>query len=208
MRAWSIGLIGLLSPLLCAGLWSWGTYHLVWREDFSTCPEAFRMGPPSCPVQGMVSFSRTRRGLYTAIFHVCGHLWRHRAEYTRMLRASYCLPADNLRATCHQVASNLYKPLPKQPGKSEGFDSCDRPSNLTQIGFKSSIFQPVWPWNLTDDLEKTTGHLFSTTSSFVHHFKAMGEFKLELQSGNSQFGSKSVIFCPVWSWNLMDDLEK
>ena len=27
-------------------------------------------------------------------------------------------------------------------GKSEGFDSCDRPSNLTQIGFKSSIFQP------------------------------------------------------------------
>ena len=28
-------------------------------------------------------------------------------------------------------------------GKSEGFDSCDRPSNLTQTGFKSSIFQPV-----------------------------------------------------------------
>ena len=29
MRGWSIGLIGLLSPLLCAGLWSWGTYHLA-----------------------------------------------------------------------------------------------------------------------------------------------------------------------------------
>ena len=28
VRAWSIGLIGLLSPLLCASLWSWGTYHL------------------------------------------------------------------------------------------------------------------------------------------------------------------------------------
>ena len=27
--------------------------------------------------------------------------------------------------------------------KSEGFGSCGRPSNLTQIGFKSSIFQPV-----------------------------------------------------------------
>ena len=39
-------------------------------------------------------------------------------------------------------------------GKSEGFDSCDRPSNLTQTGFKSSIFQPVWPWNLMDDPEK------------------------------------------------------
>ena len=41
-----------------------------------------------------------------------------------------------------------------QQGKSEGFDSCDRPSNITQIGFKSSIFQPVWPWNLMDDLDK------------------------------------------------------
>ena len=41
--------------------------------------------------------------------------------------------------------------------------SCDRPSNLTQIGFKSSIFQPVWPWNLMDDLEKQWG-----TSSILH----------------------------------------
>ena len=32
-----------------------------------------------------------------------------------------------------------------QQGKSEGFDSRDRPSNLTEIGFKLSIFQPVWP---------------------------------------------------------------
>ena len=32
------------------------------------------------------------------------------------------------------------KDIAKQ-GKSKGFDSCDRPSNLTQIGFKSSIFQ-------------------------------------------------------------------
>ena len=41
-------------------------------------------------------------------------------------------------------------------------------------------------------------HLFYTVSSFVHHFKAIGEFKLELQSGNAQFGSKSVIFFPAW----------
>ena len=58
-----------------------------------------------------------------------------------------------------------------------------------------------WPW-------KTIGHLFYTTSSFVHHFKAMGEFKLKLQSGNAQFGSKSAIFCPVWPWNLTDDLKQ
>ena len=134
-----------------------------------------------------------------------------------------------------------------QQGKSEGFDSCDRPSHLTQIGLKSTIVRPcdleiwwmtpinnkahllyniklcvsfhihqwiqtgvtvrkrpiwvklddffscvtlqfdVWPW-------KTTGHLFYATSSFVHHFVAIGEFKLELQSGNAQFGSNSTIF--------------
>ena len=32
----------------------------------------------------------------------------------------------------------------------------------------------------------------------MHPFKAIGEFKLGLQSGNAQFGSKSVIYCPMW----------
>ena len=41
---------------------------------------------------------------------------------------------------------------------------------------------------------KTIGHLFYATSSFVQHFVAIGEFKLELQSGNAQSGSKSTIF--------------
>ena len=55
---------------------------------------------------------------------------------------------------------------------------------------------------------KTIGHLFYATSSFLHHFKAIRKLKLELQSGNAQFGSKSTIFCPAWPWNLTDDLEK
>ena len=38
-----------------------------------------------------------------------------------------------------------------------------------------------WPW-------KTIGHLFCTTLSFVQHFKAIGIFELDLQSGNVQFG--------------------
>ena len=71
----------------------------------------------------------------------------------------------------------------------------------------STIFRAVWPWNLTDDL-KTIGHLFNATSSFVHHFVAVGEFKFELQSGNAQSGSNSTIFRAVWPWNLTDDLEK
>ena len=36
---------------------------------------------------------------------------------------------------------------------------------------------------------KTIGHLFYATSSFVHHFVAIGEYKLELQSGNTH---------PIW----------
>ena len=59
----------------------------------------------------------------------------------------------------------------------------------------------VRPW-------KTIGHLFYATSSFVHHFVAIGDFKLELQSGNAQFGSNSTIFRAVWPWNLTDDLGK
>ena len=137
-------------------------------------------------------------------------------------------------------------------GKSEGFDSCHRPSYLTQIGFKSSIFHPVWPWNLMDDQKttnrapllcyfklfasfrshwwiqtgvtvrkrliwvkidaflnrvtlkfaawpsKTIGHMFYATSSFVQHFVAIGEFKLELQTGNAQSGSNATLFRAVW----------
>ena len=58
-----------------------------------------------------------------------------------------------------------------------------------------------WPW-------KTIGHLFCATSSFVQYFVAIGEFKLELESGNAQSGSNSTIFRAVWPWNLTDDLEK
>ena len=57
-------------------------------------------------------------------------------------------------------------------------------------------------------LSKTIGQLFYATSSFVHHFVAIGEFKLELQSGNAQFGSNSTIFRVVSPWNLTDDLQK
>ena len=59
----------------------------------------------------------------------------------------------------------------------------------------------VWHW-------KTIGQLFYATSSSVYHFVAIGEFKLELQSGNAQSGSNSTIFLAMWPWNLTDDLEK
>ena len=95
-----------------------------------------------------------------------------------------------------------------EQGKSEGFDSCDRPSNVTQIGFKSSnILARVtlkfdgWP-------RKTIGQLFYTTSRFVHHFRDIGEFKLELQSGKFSIRVKIGDVLPAWPRNLTDDLEK
>ena len=95
-------------------------------------------------------------------------------------------------------------------------------SGNAQSGSNSTLFRAVWPWNLTDDLEKqksastmlhvwpwkTIGHLFYATSSFMHHFVAIGKFKLQLQSGNAQSGSNSTLFRAVWPWNLTDDLEK
>ena len=42
----------------------------------------------------------------------------------------------------------------------------------------------------------------------MYHFIAIGEFKLELQSENAQFGSNSTIFRDVRPWNLTDNREK
>ena len=146
-----------------------------------------------------------------------------------------------------------------EQGKSEGFDSCDWPSNLKldsnrqffrpcdreiwwmtpknnrallyyiklcasfqihwwiQTGFtvqkrstqveigdmlsRVSLKFDGWPW-------KTIEHLFYATSSFVQHFVPIVQFKLELQSGNAQSGSNSMIFRAVWPWNFTDHLEK
>ena len=82
-----------------------------------------------------------------------------------------------------------------EQGKSEGFESCDRPIipkrpiwvKISDVLSRVTLKFDGWPW-------KTIGHLFYATSSSMHHFIAIGEFKLELQSGNVQFGSKSMIF--------------
>ena len=50
---------------------------------------------------------------------------------------------------------------------------------------------------------KTSGHLFRATSSCVYYFVAIGEFKLGLQSRNTQ-NSKSAIFvlCDLEIWQM------
>ena len=74
-------------------------------------------------------------------------------------------------------------------GKSEGFESCDRPIvrkrpiwvKIGDVLYRVTLKFDGWPW-------KTIGHLSFAVSSFVQHFIAIGEFKLELQSGNA----------PIW----------
>ena len=86
--------------------------------------------------------------------------------------------------------------------KSIGELKLELQSGNGQFRSKSAIFLSRvtlkfvgWPW-------KRIRHLFYTASSFVHHFKAIGEFKHKSQYGNPQFRSKFVICFPVWPWNL------
>ena len=94
-------------------------------------------------------------------------------------------------------------------GKSEGFDSCDRSSNLTQIGFKIVNFSARMTFKSNGWPHKTIGHLFYAMSSFVHYFKAISGLKLGLQSGNAQFGWKSMFLSCVtlkfdrWPWQTI-----
>ena len=96
-----------------------------------------------------------------------------------------------------------------QQGKSEGFESCDRPIvrkrpiwvKIGDVLSRVTLKFDGWPL-------KTTGHLSFAVSSLVQHFIAISEFKLELLSGNAQFGSNSTICRAVWPWNLTYDLEK
>ena len=53
----------------------------------------------------------------------------------------------------------------------------------------------AWPW-------ETIGHLFYATSSFVQHFIAISEFKLELWSGKAWIGSKFALTSVTLTFDL------
>ena len=124
---------------------------------------------------------------------------------------SWCGQLERSRLTYTDVQNNISakKGGKLEQGKSEGFESCDRPIvrkcpirvKIGDVLYRMTLKFDGWPW-------KTIGHLSFAVSSFVQHFIAIGEFKLELQSGNAQFGSNSTIFRAVWPWNLTYDLEK
>ena len=57
--------------------------------------------------------------------------------------------------------------------------------------------------------EQSSLPVSSATLSFVHHFKAIGEFKLELQTGNAQSGQNQWFFVPcdleIWRMTLKNN---
>ena len=70
-------------------------------------------------------------------------------------------------------------------------------STNTQFVSKSVIFLSSVTYKFDWWPRKTIGHLFYATSHYVHHFKAICEFKLELQSGNGW-----IRVWPLWPWHL------
>ena len=82
-------------------------------------------------------------------------------------------------------------------------------SGNAQSRSKSTIFFSRVTLKFDGWPSKTIGHLFYATSSFVQHSVAIGEFKLQLQSGNAQSGSKSTFFVPcdleIWRMTLKNN---
>ena len=80
-------------------------------------------------------------------------------------------------------------------------------SGNAHFGSKAVIFCPVWPWDLTDDLDKQQGPSPNPLQTLMLNFKAICKLQLELRSGNARL-AESAIFCPMWPRNFTDDLEK
>ena len=96
-------------------------------------------------------------------------------------------------------------------GKYEGLDSCHRPNNSNlEIRWDPNQWFPACMTSKLDEWpRKTKKHFFQATSSVVHNFKAISEFKSELQSRNAKFRSKLAIsFSPVLPRHFTNDLKK
>ena len=88
-----------------------------------------------------------------------------------------------------------------------GFDTCDRPSNLTQIGLKSSIVRPC-------DLEIWWMTPKNNRAHLLYNIKLYVSFHIHqwIQTGvtvrKRLIWVKLDIFLAVWPCNLTFDLEK
>ena len=93
----------------------------------------------------------------------------------------------------HEIPQHAAHNPKLETRKSEGFDSCDGPSNLTQIGLKSSIFCQcdLEIWWMT---RKIIRHVFYTTRrGALLFFKVIHQIARSYGSKNRQFWPKLAI---------------
>ena len=92
-------------------------------------------------------------------------------------------------------------------GKSEGFDSCYQPSNLTQIGFKSLIFRlcdlEIWWTTPKNNMAPLLYYIKLCVSFHIHQWIQTGVTVLKIP-----IWVISTISLAVWPCHLMYDLEK
>ena len=186
------------------------SYPLV-NSNWSYSPETTNLGQiprflELCDLEIWQMTCKNNRAPFLCYFKLCASFrshWWNQTGFT-VQNAQFGSNLTRFRAVWPW---NLTDDL--EQGKSEGFESCDRPVvrkrpiwvKIGDVLSRVTLKFDEWPW-------KTIGHLFFAVSSFVQHFIAIGEFKLELQSGNAQYESNSTIFRAMWPWNLTDDLEK
>ena len=100
----------------------------------------------------------------------------------------------------------------KEQGKSEGFDSCDWPYNLTQIGFKSSIFSPCdlehW-WMTSKNNRATLLYYIKLCVSFQSHLWTQTEVTIRKRSilvTIDDFVSPVTLNFDGWLWEMIGHL--
>ena len=114
---------------------------------------------------------------------------------------------DNPQSTgCNYPKKKIIKIINEQ-GKSEGFDSCNRPSILTWSWIQSVNFWAHVTWKFDGRPPKTIGHLLYNMSSFVHHSKPSLNSNWSYSPEKLNLGQNWRFF-PLWPQNLTDDFEK
>ena len=210
---WCLDFIVSLATVLYKTRQIWG----IWKLRPAYSPETPNLGQNRwcfvpCDLEIWWMTLENNRASFLCCFKLCetfhSHWWIQTGVTVRkrpnlgQIRRIWCMTLKNNRAPllCY---FKLYASFHSHRWIQAGVTVRKRPIWVKIDDFFSRVtlqFE-VWPC-------KTIGHLFYATSSFVHHFVAIGDFKLELQSGNAQFGSNSMIFRAVWPCNLTYDLEK
>ena len=99
--------------------------------------------------------------------------------------------------------------LQHKQGISDWCDSCDRRSNLTQVGSNRRFFRRVWPSNLMDDLTKNRdGTRSMLCQALCIILKTSVNWNCSFSPETPNSGQNRKSFCTVWPRNLTDDLEK